>query len=173
MMQPESVSKKEMRHGRFLLGVAWPIFKQTPFWKRLDATLWYILRDFPENMCMKFGLVSSFMTPTCPDILENHVSCVQKDVFQNTIFFANQKDMGIESWPRMTMRSRVFQALLVRQKLMGISKRSCRDRRYDELAETPKVRPKSNLVINTPPKLNMEPENDGFQKESPFPGFDF
>ena len=25
----------------------------------------------------------------------------------------------------------------------------------------------------TPRKLNMEPENDGFQKESPFPGFDF
>ena len=26
---------------------------------------------------------------------------------------------------------------------------------------------------NTPPKLNMEPENDGFQKESPFPGTSF
>ena len=25
----------------------------------------------------------------------------------------------------------------------------------------------------TPPKLNMESENDGFQKESPFPGVDF
>jgi len=25
----------------------------------------------------------------------------------------------------------------------------------------------------TPPKFNMEPENDGFQKESPFPGVDF
>ena len=27
--------------------------------------------------------------------------------------------------------------------------------------------------INTPPKFNMEPENDGFQKEAPFAGFDF
>ena len=26
---------------------------------------------------------------------------------------------------------------------------------------------------DTPPKFNMEPENDGFQKESPFPGVDF
>ena len=26
---------------------------------------------------------------------------------------------------------------------------------------------------NTPPKFNMEPENDGFQKKSPFPGADF
>ena len=25
----------------------------------------------------------------------------------------------------------------------------------------------------TPPKYNMEPENDGFQKESPFPGTSF
>ena len=25
----------------------------------------------------------------------------------------------------------------------------------------------------TPPKFNMEPENDGFQKESSFPGVDF
>ena len=25
----------------------------------------------------------------------------------------------------------------------------------------------------TPPKFNMEPENDGFQKDSPFPGVDF
>ena len=25
----------------------------------------------------------------------------------------------------------------------------------------------------TLPKFNMEPENDGFQKESPFPGVDF
>ena len=25
----------------------------------------------------------------------------------------------------------------------------------------------------TPPKFNMEPENDGFQKESPFPGLLF
>ena len=25
----------------------------------------------------------------------------------------------------------------------------------------------------TPPKFNMEPENDGFQKESPFPGTSF
>ena len=25
----------------------------------------------------------------------------------------------------------------------------------------------------TPPKFNMEPENDGFQKESAFPGVDF
>ena len=78
----------------FLLGVAWPIFKQTPFWKRLDATLWYILRDFPENMCMKFGLVSSFMTPTCPDTPKNHVSCVQKDVFQNTHIFCQPKRYG-------------------------------------------------------------------------------
>ena len=31
------------------------------------------------------------------------------------------------------------------------------------------------LVLNTtpPPKFNMEPENDGFQKESLFPGADF
>ena len=27
--------------------------------------------------------------------------------------------------------------------------------------------------LYTPPKFNMEPENDGFQKESPFPGVDF
>ena len=26
---------------------------------------------------------------------------------------------------------------------------------------------------HTPPKFNMEPENDGFQKESPFPGTSF
>ena len=26
---------------------------------------------------------------------------------------------------------------------------------------------------DTPPKFNMEPENDGFQKESPFPGTSF
>ena len=26
---------------------------------------------------------------------------------------------------------------------------------------------------DTPPKFNMEPENDGFNKESPFPGVDF
>ena len=26
---------------------------------------------------------------------------------------------------------------------------------------------------NTPPKFNMEPEDDGFQKESPFPLVDF
>ena len=26
---------------------------------------------------------------------------------------------------------------------------------------------------NIPPKFNMEPENDGFQKESPFPGTSF
>ena len=25
----------------------------------------------------------------------------------------------------------------------------------------------------TPPKFNMEPENDGFEQESPFPGSDF
>ena len=25
----------------------------------------------------------------------------------------------------------------------------------------------------TSPKFNMEPENDGFQKKSPFPGVDF
>ena len=31
-----------------------------------------------------------------------------------------------------------------------------------------------NLKKNcTPPKFNMEPENDGFQKESPFPVVDF
>ena len=29
------------------------------------------------------------------------------------------------------------------------------------------------VVSNTPPKFNMEPENDGFQKESPFPGTSF
>ena len=29
------------------------------------------------------------------------------------------------------------------------------------------------LLVLTPPKFNMEPENDGFQKESPFPGADF
>ena len=28
-------------------------------------------------------------------------------------------------------------------------------------------------TIFTPPKFNMEPENDGFQKESPFPVVDF
>ena len=27
--------------------------------------------------------------------------------------------------------------------------------------------------LDTPPKFNMEPENDGFQKESPFPGTSF
>ena len=31
----------------------------------------------------------------------------------------------------------------------------------------------SILTRDTPPKTNMEPENDGFQKESPFPGVDF
>ena len=31
----------------------------------------------------------------------------------------------------------------------------------------------SILTRDTPLKLNMEPENDGFQKESPFPGVDF
>ena len=25
------------------------------------------------------------------------------------------------------------------------------------------------FFLDTPPKFNMEPENDGFQKESPFP----
>ena len=29
------------------------------------------------------------------------------------------------------------------------------------------------LFLITPPKFNMEPENDGFQKESPFPVVDF
>ena len=31
------------------------------------------------------------------------------------------------------------------------------------------------VLVNpiTPPKFNMEPENDGFQKESPFPGTSF
>ena len=29
------------------------------------------------------------------------------------------------------------------------------------------------VVSNTPQKFNMEPENDGFQKESPFPGTSF
>ena len=29
------------------------------------------------------------------------------------------------------------------------------------------------LTISTPPKTNMEPEKDGFQKESPFPGVHF
>ena len=28
-------------------------------------------------------------------------------------------------------------------------------------------------ILDTPPKFNMEPENDGFQKESPFPMADF
>ena len=28
-------------------------------------------------------------------------------------------------------------------------------------------------TTTTPPKFNMEPENDGFQKESPFPGTSF
>ena len=32
--------------------------------------------------------------------------------------------------------------------------------------------PNHQLTI-TSPKFNMEPENDGFQKESPFPGGDF
>ena len=30
-----------------------------------------------------------------------------------------------------------------------------------------------SLNLFTPPKFNMEPENDGFQKESPFPGTSF
>ena len=30
-----------------------------------------------------------------------------------------------------------------------------------------------NTAVRTLPKFNMEPENDGFQKESPFPGVDF
>ena len=30
-----------------------------------------------------------------------------------------------------------------------------------------------DVVLFTPPKFNMEPENDGFQKESAFPGVDF
>ena len=29
------------------------------------------------------------------------------------------------------------------------------------------------ILQSTPPKFNMEPENDGFQKESPFPGTSF
>ena len=29
------------------------------------------------------------------------------------------------------------------------------------------------MAENTPQKFNMEPENDGFQKESPFPGTSF
>ena len=29
------------------------------------------------------------------------------------------------------------------------------------------------IPLYTPPKFNMEPENDGFQKESPFPGTSF
>ena len=29
--------------------------------------------------------------------------------------------------------------------------------------------PNKNNLVATPPKFNMEPENDGFQKESPFP----
>ena len=28
-------------------------------------------------------------------------------------------------------------------------------------------------IKNTPPKSNMEPENDGFQKKYPFPGAHF
>ena len=31
----------------------------------------------------------------------------------------------------------------------------------------------NHLPNYTPPKFNMEPENDGFQKESPFPGINF
>ena len=31
----------------------------------------------------------------------------------------------------------------------------------------------SNIGFLTPPKFNMEPENDGFQRESPFPGTSF
>ena len=30
-----------------------------------------------------------------------------------------------------------------------------------------------NVWRDTPPKFNMEPENDGFNKESPFPGVEF
>ncbi len=30
-----------------------------------------------------------------------------------------------------------------------------------------------SILVSTPPKFNMEPQNDGFQKESPFPGADF
>ena len=30
-----------------------------------------------------------------------------------------------------------------------------------------------NPTCTTPPKTNMEPENDGFQKESPLPGVHF
>ena len=39
-----------------------------------------------------------------------------------------------------------------------------------------KLYPKSKMSHernDTPPKFNMEPENDGFQKESPFPGTSF
>ena len=38
-----------------------------------------------------------------------------------------------------------------------------------------KIRPKKPIYIYiyTPPKFKMEPENDGFQKESPFPGTSF
>ena len=32
---------------------------------------------------------------------------------------------------------------------------------------------KSHLQKIAPPKLNMEPENDSFQKKSPLPGVDF
>ena len=33
--------------------------------------------------------------------------------------------------------------------------------------------PRKKTRPDTPPKFNMEPENDGFQKESPFPGTSF
>ena len=46
-----------------------------------------------------------------------------------------------------------------------------------EIEESPMqlgIRPMRRFFIGfTPPKLNMEPENDGFQKESPFPGTSF
>ena len=31
----------------------------------------------------------------------------------------------------------------------------------------------NHWTSTTPPKFNMKPENDGFQKESPFPGTSF
>ena len=34
------------------------------------------------------------MTPTCPDTPKNNVSCVQKDVFQNTHIFCQPKRYG-------------------------------------------------------------------------------
>ena len=45
-------------------------------------------------------------------------------------------------------------------------------RRMQEIPTTKKNMP-SQPTSSTPTKFNMEPENDGFQKESPFPGTSF